>query len=298
MLQMLYDNFVASLTDKMNTVSSAISGELTAPLTAAMTLYIMLYGWAILRGSIHEPVMDFTIRGVKLAIIWTLVANAGDYSSWVGDTITNGIPAFVETIAGGTPASLPSDPVMAMAGEMSMAVQEAYGTGIAGSIYGYLMSMVVWLSAIPFAALAFVVSLLVHFGLTLLASIGPLFIGFALFDFSRGWFFAWLGQTLNFAILKLLVIVLMITITAFLGDVYTTVDIEAGAAAVAAFLVALACATLFFFLLPSIAAALSAGVGASTGVAQRFVERKILGGFGGGGLSGGSAQSGSATRTS
>ena len=127
MLQALYDNFADSLTDKMNDISSTISSELTAPLTAALTIYLFLYGWAIIRGSIHEPLMDFTLRGVKLAIIWTLVSSAGDYSSWVGDTILNGIPDFVETLTGGS-TDLPSDPVMAMAGRISAEVQDQYGS--------------------------------------------------------------------------------------------------------------------------------------------------------------------------
>lgn len=126
MLQALYDNFADSLTDKMNDISSTISSELTAPLTAALTIYLVLYGWVIIRGSIHEPLMDFTLRGVKLAIIWTLVSSAGDYSSWVGDTILNGIPDFVETLTGGS-TDLPSDPVMAMAGRISAEVQDQYG---------------------------------------------------------------------------------------------------------------------------------------------------------------------------
>ena len=276
MLQALYDNFADSLTDKMNDISSTISSELTSPLTAALTIYLFLYGWAIIRGSIHEPLMDFTLRGVKLAIIWTLVSSAGDYSSWVGDTILNGIPDFVETLTGGS-TDLPSDPVMAMAGKLSLEVQEHYGSGLAGSIYGYVLSIVLILIAVPFAALAFVVSLIVHFGLALMAAIGPLFVAFALFDVTRGWFFAWLGQSLNFALLKLLVTVLMMTITAFVADVYTSFNVNDGAASISAFMVAMFCGTIFFFLLPSIAAALSAGAGASTGAAQRFVERKLLG---------------------
>lgn len=296
MFQTFYDNFTVSLTEKMATLAGAMSGALTGPLTAAMTLYIMLYGWAILRGSIQEPVMDFVIRGVKLLVIWSLVSNAGDYNSWVGDTITNGIPDFVNALAGTPESNLPSDPVMTMAGNLGYEVQEAYGGGIAGSIYGYLMSLVVYIGAIPFAALAFVVSLLVTFGLALMAAVGPIFVSFALFDFSRGWFFAWLGQTLNFAILKLLVMVMMVMITTFLGDVYTNIDLDGGAAAVAVFLVAMACATIFFFLLPSIASALSAGAGASTGAAQRYVERRLLGSSSAGGSPG--TRSGSASRTS
>ncbi|MGY9048372.1 MAG: type IV secretion system protein, partial [Rhodobacterales bacterium] len=246
------------------------------PLTAALTIYLILYGWAILRGSIQEPLMDFTMRGLKLAIIWTLVSSAGDYASWVGDTILEGIPDFVETLTGGS-IDLPSDPVMRMAGRISLEVQDQYGSGIAGSIYGYVLSIVVIIAAVPFAAIAFVISLLVHFGLTLMASIGPLFVAFALFDFTRGWFFAWLGQIMNFALLKLLVIILMQVVISFIGDVYANFSVTDGVAAVSAFLVAMACGTLFFFLLPSIASALSAGTGASTGALQRVVERKVLG---------------------
>lgn len=276
MLQTLYDHFSDSLTAKMTGISSTISAELTAPLTAAMTIYLFLYGWAIIRGSVQEPLLDFTLRGVKLAIIWTLVSSAGDYSSWVGDTVLNGIPDFVERLTGSS-TRLPSDPVMTMAGKISLEIQQQYGTGLAGSIYGYVLSVVLILVAVPFAALAFVVSLLVHFGLALMAAIGPLFVAFALFEVSRGWFFAWLGQILNFALLKLLVIVLMAATTAFIGDVYANFRPEETVPAVSAFLVAMACGTIFFFLLPSIASALSAGAGASTGAAQRFVERKLLG---------------------
>lgn len=295
MFQSLYDDFITSMTTKMNEVSGTMSGALTAPLTAAMTIYIILYGWAVIRGSIQEPVMDFVFRAVKLLVIWTLVANAGEYSSWAGTTITVGLPDFVNTLTGSPGTSLPSDPIMAMANTLAVDVQEAYGSGIAGSIYGYLMSLVVVGGAIVFAAIAFVVSLLVAFGLALMASVGPIFIAFALFDFSRGWFFAWLGQVLNFAVLKLLVIVMMILMTSFLGDVYSNVDVEGGMVALSAFLVALLCATIFFFLLPSIAAALSAGAGASTGAAQRFVERKLLGNSNSGG--GGGNTGGSGTRT-
>ncbi|WP_226627844.1 type IV secretion system protein [Alloyangia pacifica] len=276
MLQALYDNFTNSLSEKMSAISGTMSAELTAPLTAAMTIYLILYGWAMIRGSVQEPLLDFTLRGVKLAIIWTLVSSAGEYTAWVGDTIQQGIPDFVEVLVGG-PANLPSDPVMTMSSKIGEEVRKQFGSGIAGMLYGYGLSLFVLASTVPFAALAFVVSLIVHFGLAMLAAVGPLFVAFALFEVTRGWFFAWLGQTVNFALLKLLVIVLTQAITAFIADVYTAFNPTDGAAAVSAFAVAMACGTIFFFLLPSIASALSAGTSASTGAAQRMVERKLFG---------------------
>ena len=53
---------------------------MTGPLTAALTLYVILYGFLILRGSVQEPIMEFAFRAIKLAIILMLVRNAGGWS--------------------------------------------------------------------------------------------------------------------------------------------------------------------------------------------------------------------------
>lgn len=275
MLQDLYDSFIVTLTAKTNAVSGAMSGALSAPLTAAMTLYILLYGIAIMRGAIQEPALDFALRGIKLAVIWSLVTSAGDYTSWVSSTINTGIPDFINTLTGGS-GSLPSDPVMVKAGEIAAKVQEEYASqGWSGKIYGYIMSGVVLVWAVVFAAIAFVASLLATFGLTIVAAIGPIFICFALFDSTRGWFFSWLGQILNWAIVKVLVVVLTVVIVAMLGDVYTKIDLVGGMAALAAFLVALSCGFIFFLLIPTVASGLSAGAQASTGMLQRSIERNL-----------------------
>src|SRR3989344_1419732 len=49
--------------------ASRVLSEVGGPLRAALVLYVLLYGFAILRGAIAEPMMDFAIRSVKLALI-------------------------------------------------------------------------------------------------------------------------------------------------------------------------------------------------------------------------------------
>lgn len=101
MIQGLYDSLIAAFTQQTDAVAAGMSGALAAPLTAAMTLYLILYGIAIMKGVIQEPVLDFAIRGIKLAIIWSLVSSAGDYTQWVSSTINQGIPEFINGITGG-----------------------------------------------------------------------------------------------------------------------------------------------------------------------------------------------------
>ena len=275
MWQGLYDNFISNLTSQTDTIAAEMSSALTAPLTAAMTLYIILYGIAIMRGAIQEPVLDFATRGIKLAIIWSLVSSAGDYTSWVGSTITNGTSEFINSLTGGS-GTIPGDSVMVQAHEFSDKVQERYASeSWTGVIVGGIISIVVLVTAFIFAAIAFVVSLLTTFALAVMAAIGPLFICFALFDATRGWFFAWLGQILNFALVKLLVIVLTIVIVALLGNIYTQTSALDIGVAWGAYVSGLLCSIFFFLLIPSIASGLSAGAQASTGMLQRTIERNL-----------------------
>lgn len=288
-----FSQFTSSIADTTNTIAGKMSGALAAPLAAAMTLYIVLYGFAIMRGMIQEPVMDFLARGIKLAIIWSLVSGAGGYSSWVSNTILTDTPAFVTGITGGT-GNNPADSVMAHVTDLGVRAEEEAGSGISGSITGSIQNLVIMAYGAIFSAVALFVAVITHFGLAIMAAIGPLFICFALFDVSRGWFFSWLGQTVNFAVLKLLVVVVMTIIVDFLAKVITKTSGVDALTAMMNYAVALTCGMLFFFLLPSIASALTAGTGASTGALQRVVERKLLGGSSGGGNS---THSGSATRT-
>ncbi len=293
MLQGLYDSFVKTLTTQTDAISGNMSSALTPPLTAAMLLYIILYGVAIMRGAIQEPVLDFAIRGIKLAIIWGLVSSASDYTSWVGSTINDGSAAFVNSLTGGS-GTIPGDSVIVQANEFATKVSEAHAAeGWAGSVTGGIISFAIMLTAGLFAAIAFVVSLLSTFALSIMAAIGPIFVCFALFDATRGWFFAWLGQLLNFMLVKILVIVLTVVIVALMGNIYAQASAVNAVGSYIAYLIGLLCGIIFFLLIPSVASGLSAGAQASTGMLQRSIERNL--GIRTGGGAGGAR--GSATRT-
>ncbi len=276
--QSLYSDFLTTTTEAASSISSSMSGTLTVPLTAAMTTYLIVYGWAIIRGSIQEPLMDFLFRAMKLFVIWTLVVQAGSYTTWVGSTITEGLPEFVDQLTGGGSGNaLPSDSIFAKTNSVAQDVLEFYAqkggmsSRVAGPIY-YFFTMA---AGVLLSAIAFGFSLLVTLGFTLLAAIGPLFISFALFNFSRGWFFSWLGQLVNFAIYKVLLYVMAIVILAMLENALTANSKLGVVIGLFYFLGIVATSFFLFFLLPSMASALSAGAGASTGMVQRAVERRL-----------------------
>lgn len=72
--------------------TSNIAEWVTGPLTAAVTLYVVLYGYLVLRGSVQEPILDFAYRAIKLAIIVMLVKNAGEYQTYVTNIFFEVLP--------------------------------------------------------------------------------------------------------------------------------------------------------------------------------------------------------------
>ena len=77
--------------------ASSVIAEVSGPLRAALVLYVLLYGFAILRGSIAEPVMDFAVRSVKLAFVYMLATTVA-YSTYVTDPLFHVLP---DTLAPG-----------------------------------------------------------------------------------------------------------------------------------------------------------------------------------------------------
>ena len=61
-----YTYIDGQLDEFLNTRLSSVMGQVSGPLRLALVLYVILYGIAILRGSISEPLTDFAVRSVRL----------------------------------------------------------------------------------------------------------------------------------------------------------------------------------------------------------------------------------------
>lgn len=79
---------------------ASVIGEVDGPLRIALLLYVVLYGVAILRGAISEPVMDFAVRSIKLAFLYAL-ATTPAYSSFVTEPLFTSLPnALTRAVSG------------------------------------------------------------------------------------------------------------------------------------------------------------------------------------------------------
>ena len=98
--------FKAPLENFISTGTSNIANWVSGPLTAALTLYVVLYGYLVLRGSVQEPILEFAFRAIKLAIIVMLVRNASDYQTYVTNIFFDTLPKEIaEALNSGTSPS-------------------------------------------------------------------------------------------------------------------------------------------------------------------------------------------------
>ncbi len=237
-----------------------IAQWITGPLTAAVTLYIVLYGYLVLRGSVSEPILEFVFRAIKLAIIVTLVKNAGDYQTYVTNVFFNVLPHEIAGAlnSGPAPGASTFDSLLdkGQASATDIWSRASWPIDIVTGVAGILVIAVSFLVA----GIGYVVSLYARLALAIILAVGPIFVALALFQSTRRFTEAWIGQLVNFVILQVLVVAVGSLLISCIDSTFTAIDAYSDVLMRPIALCAIGIAALYvLYQLPHIASALAAG---------------------------------------
>lgn len=258
----------------LNARASAVIAQVSGPLRVALVLYVLLYGIAILRGSIAEPLMDFAVRSLKLALIYMLATTAA-YSTYVTDPLFHALPDTLARAVGGGTAGDPGaafDDFLAHAGYLARKISQDASLINLGP---WVMSAAVYLVGALAAAIGFGVVMVAKIALALLVALGPIFIACALFEATRRYFFGWLSQAINYLVLFALILTVFQLVLAMIAEQWPTIDATNGLGGGLAFITLCLLGAIFFLQTPAIAAGIAGG--ASVGLAD-FANAASLGG--------------------
>ena len=256
----LDNQFKAPLQTFIGSGISGISSWVTGPLTLGLSLYVIIYGFLVIRGSIHEPIMDFAFRAMKLAIILMLVQNVANYQTYVSNLFFQDLPTEISSAlnTGTAPSASAFDSLLDKGQKSANDIWAKSSwpidvlTGAAGLVV-IVMTFIV-------AAIGYVVSLYARVALAIVLAIGPIFVALAMFQSTRRFTEAWIGQLVNFVILQVLVIAVGSLLVTCLDSTFATMDSYADVLMRPIALGAIALAALYvFYQLPGIASALAAG---------------------------------------
>ncbi|KQW67026.1 type IV secretion system protein VirB6 [Phenylobacterium sp. Root77] len=253
------------LDEVLNQGVSAMVEEVAGPTRLALVLYVMLYGFAILRGAIAEPLADFAVRSIKLAVIHTLTTSVA-YGPWVADPLFRILPL---TLARATSGGAAQDPGAAFDDYFSRAawLGETIAQSATPMDLGPLFTAgVVFLAGALTAALGFGVVVLAKSALALMIALGPIFIACALFEATRRWFFGWLSQAVNYLVLFALILAVAQLVLALVAAQWAQIEAVDPMMAGLHYVALSILAGIFFLQTPAIASGIAGG--ASAGIAD------------------------------
>ncbi|MBB3299870.1 type IV secretion system protein VirB6 [Rhizobium sp. BK077] len=247
------ENFISSGTSN---IASWISG----PLTAALTLYVVLYGYLVLRGSVQEPIVEFAFRAMKLAIIVMLVRNASEYQTYVTKIFFETLPREISQAlnSGSAPSASTFDSLLDKGQKCAKDIW-ARATWPADIVNGIGGMMAIGAS-FTVAAIGYIVSLYARLALAIVLAIGPIFVALAMFQSTRRFTESWIGQLANFVILQVLVVAIGSLLISCIDTTFTAVESYTDVMMRPVALCAICLAALYvFYQLPGIASALATG---------------------------------------
>jgi type IV secretion system protein VirB6 len=205
-LILINNNVMSRLGQFISTTQSNITSSIHATVVAAATLYFVLFGIAILRGTTGEPFMEIVIRGAKVAIVIALATNPSLYNEWVVRPVFYDIPNGIQQIFAGGDAGITG--FAKMFGTIHNLAIDIYNksSGVTEPVLAVIAGVTVTICAGIYAGVGSALLIGVQIFLSLLVALGPIFIGFFLFAPTRNWFDGWLRQAVNYLVLYLIVL--------------------------------------------------------------------------------------------
>jgi len=229
-----YEKAFGKVSDALSTyvsdVAANIIGAITPVATTLLSIYVMLWGWAMMRGMISEPVMDGANRIVRLSLITGIALSIGRYNEFLGDFLWQSPEALAGFIASGYSDARTNvqflDSLMSQMFDLGYAYwQKANASSGVLPIpdLGLLaIALLVWFAGLAATAYAAFLLMLSKMALAIVLGVGPIFVLLTLFEPTKRFFDSWMGQALNYVFLVMLTgaaIKLILTILqAYLGD--------------------------------------------------------------------------------
>lgn len=196
------------------TGASRVASAVRPVFNILVTLYVVLWGLAMWRGLIREPLSDGVVRIIKIVLIGTFALNAGVYAPQIASALYQ-TPDQLAQVMLPAATSAASGTALDNALQRGVAVGQKFTDAMSFfspiEALGLLVqALLTWIFTALLVAYAAALVLLSKIALAVVLAVGPLFIAGLLFEPTRNFFSGWLAQALN----SLLTYVLAVAVVA------------------------------------------------------------------------------------
>lgn len=215
----------------LGVVSSLMTGIAPIALTA-MTIWVALYGWAVLRNEVPDTVPTFLWKVFKISLVLAFALQSGFYISNVADTanaLATGVATtFLPAAADPTTISSPYALLDKFNGGASQLVLDLLKDAGIMRLDLLFAAVVCSIGNVVFLCIALFVVTLAKLFLTFVIAVGPLFVLCLAWRPTARFFDSWLSMVLNAVVLTWFAF-FALGISAFMGDaIVQTIQINGG----------------------------------------------------------------------
>jgi len=273
----------------LGVVSSLMSAIAPIALTA-MTIWVALYGWAVLRNEVSETVPTFVWKVFKIGLVLAFALQSGFYISNVSDTAnalamgvaSTFLPSGIDPSTVTSPYALldkfNDDASAQVADIMKDASMFRLDLVLAGAIFS--------MGSVAFLCIALFVVTLAKLFLTFVIAIGPLFILCLAWRPTARFFDSWLSMVLNAVVLTWFAF-FALGLSAFIGNqIFLAINSGGGflggtfnvLGEATRYCVLMVLMAIICFQAPSLASALTGGAAIQQGI-QMFQNAMMVSGL-------------------
>lgn len=191
----------------ISTKTPVVADVLKPAAAAFMSIYVLLHGFAHIRGVVQEPFKEFAIKILKMVAIYAIGINMLNYNELIVDTFVTSPDAIASAIGGGSVSA-------STVSTLDVILDKSFTTGkgfwdnagiLSGNMGAYIAAFVCWAMGIIVTAYACFLIVLSKVFLACIVAVGPLFIISLWFETTAKFFEAWVAQLANYGLVVVLV---------------------------------------------------------------------------------------------
>ncbi|WP_373987802.1 type IV secretion system protein [Duganella sp. BuS-21] len=258
--------------------STAVCSILTPIALCALTIHFIQVGLSIARGQSHEPVKDELFRLQRTSFILMMALSAGIYQMYIVASFEGIGVAFIFAVSGKTGFAAQLDNLAEPFAALGDSLWSQATTGVFPHVGLLFAAAIVALTQIFLFSIGIGFYLLAKISVTLTMAVGPAFILCAIWPSTQKYAENWVGQTLNFVFLKVLVTCAIVMLTSFASQfaesMPKTVDAINVARSSCALLIACIALAIVMLSLPRLSSALFGGASVA-GIGRTLTQQAL-----------------------
>jgi type IV secretion system protein VirB6 len=284
----LNTHLTAILNNYVTSTATNVMQQIQPVGTTILLLGISWYGWSMMCGMINTPIIPTVQRMLKYCVIFAISTNITLYNEFLANWLLQTPDALANLITGngGNSSNVSFSFLDTLLSEYFERGLVFWDLGNASTIpnFGFLIiAGVIWLAGFLVTGYAAFMLIMSKIAISVLLSVGAIFVMLTVFDVTRKFFDAWIGQVVNFIFLNMLTVAVASIMLSIIRS-YTQGMTSAADIADVFPMFGLSLITVYLlYQVPSIASSLGGGVALSTlgagtsalNFARNFEPRKL-----------------------